>query len=140
MAPTSAPNMNAMSANIHIPGSVTIIGKLAFAECRSLCEVSVAGSVQTLGHHAFRYCDALERLLVDEGALIIGHGAFAGCRSLSDIWICESLARNVEGAFERDALPNTTLFRDNVCGLAQRPSRFGIVYLSIASFSELVHR
>ena len=108
-------------ANVHIPGSVTIIGKRAFAECRSLSEVSISGSVQTIGDYAFRDCDSLERLFVDEGVLVIGHDAFIGCRSLTNIWISESLRCNVEGAFEPDVLQNITLFRDNIYGLMQRP-------------------
>ena len=125
-------------ANIHIPESVTIIGRLAFAECRSLSELSIPGSVQTLGDHAFRDCDSLERLFVDKGVLGIGVSAFIGCRSLTHIWISESLLWHVEDAFECDVLHNITLFRDSICGLMQRP--FPIRFLSYFTHSEINHR
>ena len=65
--------------------------------------------------------DSLGSLLIDEGVPFIGIGAFRGCRSLTSILISASLRRDVEEAFDCDALENVILFRKNGSDLIQMP-------------------
>ena len=107
--------------NIHIPKSVTVIGKHAFANCECLSEIKIPSSVGSLGDFAFEDCYSLESLFIDEGVPVIGFGAFRGCQSLTSILISASLRDTVEEAFDCDAVENVTLFRKNGCDLIQMP-------------------
>ena len=51
----------------------------------------------------------------------IGFGAFRGCRSLTSVLISASWRRDVEEAFDCDALENVILFRKNGSHLIQMP-------------------
>ncbi len=85
-----------------IEEGVTSIGEYAFADCRSLMEVSIPSSVQTIGYRAFSECVALKELTVLKGVTSIGEYAFDGCTSLTLYVYPDSYAETY--AIENDIL------------------------------------
>ena len=64
------------------------IGKEAFAECKSLTEVTCEGSIGTIGENAFRGCTALSLFRVCGAVNKIKPGAFRGCEKIQTVVLC----------------------------------------------------
>ena len=62
--------------SVVIPGSVTKIGKLAFAVCGSLKTVELSKGLKEIGESAFAACGSLTELVIPEGVTTIGYCAF----------------------------------------------------------------
>ena len=67
---------------IHLPGSITHIGKGAFAECGELITLKLPKSLLLIADCAFLDCWQLERLTLPAGLRVIGAAAFQGCINL----------------------------------------------------------
>ena len=59
------------------PASVTDIGDYAFANCISLCCVTIGNNVTNIGNYAFAYCGNLFSATIGNNVTSIGHYAFA---------------------------------------------------------------
>ncbi len=73
-----------------IPNSVTSIGYLAFAYCKSLTSVTIPNSVTSIGESAFVYCH-LTSVTIPNSVTTIGEGAFYGCTGLTSVTIPNSV-------------------------------------------------
>ena len=80
-------------------GSVTSIGKHAFAECNSLTSITIPGSVTSIGENAFSACSNLMSITISDGVTSIGESAFDYCRSLTNITIPNSVTSFGQYAF-----------------------------------------
>ena len=67
---------------VKIPGSVTEIGKLAFAGCRNTV---IPNSVTEIANKAFCYCTGLFSVRIPQSVTEISNLAFCGCSSLASI-------------------------------------------------------
>lgn len=93
-----------------LPGSVTRIGKEAFAKCEYLEEVELSKSLTDIGDGAFSNCSALKQMDIPEGVTTIGTQAFSGCVLLSSINIPNSVTNIGEMAFANCmSLKNVTI-------------------------------
>ncbi len=79
---------------VTIPGTVTVIGKDAFRDCKSLEWTPRSENLQSIGDNAFMGCSRLERADLKYrilGLKAIGKNAFYECESLSSILIPASV-------------------------------------------------
>ena len=71
-----------------IPDTVTIIGMMAFINCRSLKKVIIPRSVKLIKNMAFYHCEGLQEVVFSETLETIGSSAFRGCVCLSSAGGC----------------------------------------------------
>eukprot|EP00980_Cylindrotheca_fusiformis_P019543 scaffold6774_cov91-Cylindrotheca_fusiformis.AAC.6 len=76
-----------------------LIGKIAFARCESLTEVSIPSTVKVVDDGAFQKCKLLKPLGLNEGLERIGVYAFFGCESLTEVSIPSTVKVIDNGAF-----------------------------------------
>ncbi|MBP5580506.1 MAG: leucine-rich repeat domain-containing protein [Ruminococcus sp.] len=85
--------------NVRMPDSLTFIDEGAFADCRSLKEITIPGSVEKISADSFSSCESLERLSISNGVKEISGAAFIECTSLKSVVIPESVTVLGDGAF-----------------------------------------
>ena len=73
---------NSYLEKIHLPASLTHIGKGAFAECGELLSVKLPAGLLSIGPSAFLDCWQLEKITLPGQLRVIGPGAFQGCINL----------------------------------------------------------
>ncbi len=98
-----------------IPQGVTVIGNIAFSDCKNITEVTIPESVTEMGmgafircnlrrvaipkfikiinYFAFYYCSNLAEVTISDGAQRIENHSFANCRSLTQITIPASVEK-----------------------------------------------
>jgi hypothetical protein len=74
-----------------IPDSVTIIGKSAFEDCKSLTSIIIPDSVTIIANCVFDGCKSLTSVTIPDSVTDIGIRAFRRCRSLTSVIIPESV-------------------------------------------------
>ncbi len=83
-----------------IPGSVTSIGYVAFADCPGLTDVTIPGSVTSIDDGAFLYCPRLTSITIPDSVTSIGYSAFFDCTGLTVI----SVDKNNESYTSEDGV------------------------------------
>ena len=63
--------------------ALTRIGRSAFRNCSSLCQLVLPAAVTDIGGYAFVHCGSLTHVTLSAALTSIGDWAFAGCRSLA---------------------------------------------------------
>ena len=81
--------------------SVTSIGEIAFAYCRSLTSITIPNSVTSIGTSAFSCCSSLTSVTIGNSVTSIGGSAFAYCEGLTSITIPNSVTVIAGGVFSR---------------------------------------
>ena len=76
--------------SIQIPNSVITICDKAFKDCESLTSIQIPNSVTTIDREAFRACESLTSVQIPNSVKTIGDWAFRECKSLTSIQISES--------------------------------------------------
>ncbi len=72
---------------VTVPAGVTSVGAFAFSNCGALTEISLPDSVTMVGPSAFRGCTALSEVSFGAGIQELSAGAFAGCTALRTFMI-----------------------------------------------------
>ena len=85
--------------SIHIPDSVTNIEEYAFYHCTSLTSVHIPDSVTTIRKMAFWECTSLTSVHIPDSVTTIGNGAFSECESLTSVHIPDSVTSIRNRAF-----------------------------------------
>ncbi|MBQ6419957.1 MAG: leucine-rich repeat protein [Clostridia bacterium] len=75
------------SSEIPDDGSVTVIGRSAFAKCEQLTSITLSDGLIGIEVSAFSDCKQLKSIDLPESLSVIGDGAFSGCKGLTDITI-----------------------------------------------------
>ena len=83
-----------------IPNSVTSIGYLAFAYCKSLTSVTIPNSVTSMGDLTFGHCTGLTSVTIGNSVTSIGEHAFDGCTGLTSVTIPNSVTSISRWAFD----------------------------------------
>jgi hypothetical protein len=73
--------------HVDVPGGVTSIGVLAFANCESLTSITLSDGVTSIGRQAFANCRSLENIIIPHSVTSIGYRAFSDCTSLMSVTI-----------------------------------------------------
>lgn len=93
------------SSVVPTDGSVTSIGKGAFAFCKQLTHISIPDGVKSIGEGAFYECTRLASVTVPKSVTTIGNAAFEACNNLTAVTYCGTDA-NISRHF-----PNATVQR-----------------------------
>lgn len=72
----------AVSGNVEIPRSVTVIQPYAFAGCTNLKAVTIPSGVEKIDEGTFGYCSSLTEIVIPEGVTEIGTMAFTNCDNI----------------------------------------------------------
>lgn len=103
---------------IDVPGSVTTIDSLAFANCNRLSQVTLRQGLTTVGYAAFYACQALKNITIPNTVTSIGNEAFYNCKSLTGIVIPDSVVVLGHSAFYNcEKLSSVTLSK-NITAIA----------------------
>lgn len=93
---------------INLSQNITVIGRLAFSECRRLESISLE-NVETIYRNAFSYCVSLTSLELN--AADIGASAFYKCENLSEVKLNEGLKTIGSMAFSATKIQNISIPR-----------------------------
>ena len=85
--------------DVTIPDSVTSIGDWAFSDCDAIVNVKIPDTVTYLGEYAFRSCSSLTSVHIPKGIKTIEMRAFLSCSSLESLTIPENITSIGLGAF-----------------------------------------
>jgi hypothetical protein len=88
-----------LAGSYKIPGSVAIIGLVAFSGCDGLTSVTIPGSVTNIGAYAFEDCTGLTNVTIANGLNSIDTAAFDGCNGLTSVTLPSSVTYLSEYAF-----------------------------------------
>ena len=91
---------NSYLEKVHLPSTLTHIGRAAFCECGFLSSVKLPKSLLYIGEEAFCDCWNLEKLTLPASVRAIGPRAFQGCINLYQIRLPKSLEAIGEDAFD----------------------------------------
>ena len=91
---------NSFLEKIHLPATVTHIGKAAFCECGFLESIKLPKSLLYIGEDAFSDCWNLEKVTLPASTRAIGARAFQGCINLYQIRFPKGLEAIGEDAFD----------------------------------------
>ena len=95
---------------ISLPQSTKIIGKHAFANCKSLKSISQWAGVTTISLSAFSGCESLTNVIIPDSVTEIGSMTFFGCTGLESITIGNSVTSIGYSAFSGcDSLKSITI-------------------------------
>ena len=84
---------------IHIPNSVTSIGKHAFSRCSGITHITISNSVTSIELGAFYKCFGLKYITLPNYIKTIESSAFGWCESLTTICIPDGVESIGESAF-----------------------------------------
>jgi len=85
---------------IHLPNTVTHIGKGTFAECGELVSIKLPTGLLSIGESAFVDCWQLEKVSLPAQTRVIGPCAFQGCINLYQVKLNKALEAIGEDAFD----------------------------------------
>ena len=85
---------------IHLPSTLTHIGRAAFNECGLLSSIKLPKGLLYIGEEAFCDCWNLEKISLPASTVAIGPRAFQGCINLYQIRLNKALEAIGEDAFD----------------------------------------
>ena len=86
--------------SVDIPGSIKMIGKLAFYGCSKLYEINVPYGVAYIGTGVFYGCQNLMYVTLPKSVKSIGRHAFSGCKKLSSVSLPDGITTIENGTFK----------------------------------------
>lgn len=93
-----------------LPESITVIGKEAFSQCRSLTDIEIPWGVTTIDYYAFAGCTSITAMVIPSSVKTIVVQVFRGCKSLKTIELPSSVTELGNAAFRAcDSLTSVTL-------------------------------
>ena len=112
---------NGSEKNVVIPDGVTIIGKEAFCNCRSVESVAFPLSLKMIEARAFASCTSLRGTLeLPESLLQIGRSAFYGCASIKKLDFPTRLEHIGKAAFgDCKSIKGVVLLPDSVISIGK---------------------
>ena len=91
---------NSFLEKIHLPSTLTHIGKAAFNECGLLEGIKLPKGLLSIGEEAFCDCWNLEKVTCPASLRVIGARAFQGCINLYQIKLNKALEAIGDEAFD----------------------------------------
>lgn len=91
---------NSFLEKIHLPSTLTHIGKAAFNECGFLESIRLPKNLLSIGEDAFCDCWNLEKVTIPAATRHIGARAFQGCINLYQVRMGRSVESIGEDAFD----------------------------------------
>ncbi|MDO4548568.1 MAG: leucine-rich repeat protein [Clostridia bacterium] len=78
-------------SNVDMGSGVTLMGEMAFADCKSLNGITLSGGITDIPQGAFYGCTALMEIAIPEGVVTLGDSALSGCSYLDSLEIPSTL-------------------------------------------------
>lgn len=98
------------SGGYAVPGSVNIIGRVAFYSCSGLTSIAIGNSVNTILDNAFYGCTGLTNVILPDSVTALGTRAFESCSGLVDVTIGSGVTNIQENTFSScTSLANVSL-------------------------------
>lgn len=94
---------------LHIPSTVSTIGRSAFANCHNLQDVDLPSSITIIGGAAFLNCESLYKIRLPQNLKCIDVQTFDGCRNLSYLHIPDTVEEIGSQAFARTKIDDVVL-------------------------------
>ena len=91
---------NSFLEKVHLPSTLTHIGRAAFCECGFLESVRLPKNLLYIGEEAFCDCWNLEKVTIPASTRIIGPRAFQGCINLYQVRLGKGVEAIGEEAFD----------------------------------------
>lgn len=131
--------------SIHLPDSITRIGKEAFSGCENLEKINFPQKVDIIEDSVFRDCESLEPILLPDHIKVIGDYAFSGSwmrfeklpSSLTEIG-CYGLA---ECDLDFEKFPEGLIeigmgaFKDSICAFSTLPEGIKVIRPCLFEYS-----
>ncbi len=86
-------------AHASIPGGVSVIGRQAFENNRTLKSVTIPGSVTRIEYAAFAGCDSLQSVEIPDSVNELEDSVFRSCKSLSYVKLGKNVSEMGAGVF-----------------------------------------
>ena len=86
---------------VHIPDTITTIGKYAFRGNKTAKRIVMSDSVKIVDRFAFAHCVNLEEIVFSRNLEVIGENAFLKCQRINELDFPNSLKTIGKGAFGR---------------------------------------
>ena len=103
---------NSFLEKIHLPSTLTHIGKAVFNECGLMESIRLPKGLLSIGEEAFCDCWSLEKITCPASLRVIGPRAFQGCINLYQIRLNKNLEAIGEEAFDDCESLETILIPD----------------------------
>ena len=91
---------NSFLEKVHLPSTLTHIGRAAFCECGFLESIKLPKNLLYIGEDAFCDCWNLEKVTIPASTRVIGPRAFQGCINLYQVRLGKGLEAIGEEAFD----------------------------------------
>ena len=91
---------NSFLEKVHLPSTLTHIGRAAFCECGFLESIKLPKNLLSIGEEAFCDCWNLEKVTIPASTRVIGPRAFQGCINLYQVRLGKGLEAIGEEAFD----------------------------------------
>ena len=102
---------------IHLPDSLTCIGKGAFAFCYKLTDIAIPKGVAIIGDSAFLGCIKLTDITIPKGVTSIGDSAFLSCMGLTGVIIPDGVTSIGDLAFSNCEKLTSVTIPDSVTSI-----------------------
>ena len=100
--------------SIHLPDTITKIGRNAFSGCTKLQSINIPSGVSVIEDYTFENCLELKEILLPEGITRINHYAFNDCENLLEVVIPSTVQAIGIGAFGGCIRLNNLVISDGV--------------------------
>lgn len=87
--------------NISLPGNITKLGALAFANCILLEDIRMGSNLTSIGSQCFSNCMSLENVRLSNRLTVIPENCFQDCSAIRNLTLPEGLQRIERSAFLR---------------------------------------
>ncbi|MBR1707065.1 MAG: leucine-rich repeat domain-containing protein [Bacteroidales bacterium] len=91
---------NSFLEKIHLPATLTHIGRAAFCECGFLERIKLPKNLLSIGEDAFCDCWQLEKVTLPAATRFLGKRAFQGCINLCQVRLGKNLEIIGDDAFD----------------------------------------
>lgn len=104
---------NTYFSAVHIPGTVTTIGKYAFSHSNGIETINIPASVTSMGDGVFYSCDLLKTVTFNGGVTVVPDSGFQDCVKLEEVNLSDGIVTITDDAFNNCeslkaiSLPNT---------------------------------
>lgn len=104
---------------IPMDGSVTSIGKGAFADCKDLVSITIPDSVTNIEDEAFVRCKDLVSIIIPDSVVNIGRSAFSECSSLMSVTLGNGVKSIDDSAFSGCGSLTSIVIPDSVTSIGE---------------------
>ena len=129
-------------SEVTLPRSLDYIGQAAFSGCTNLCAIDIPNSVSNIGVSAFDSCSSLSRVSLPSNLRAIPNGTFSHCVSLCEITIPDTVTFIGGGAFSGCSMLGELIIPSSVTEIADGAFRdcAGLEYIELPNSLTVINK